>query len=81
MSWHIHSDMNFDECVDTDNPESAYEFIDSVVGRKIIRESIHANYEEMFEQWLEDMAREYFVTSDWDDDWWDAWRDIIYEII
>jgi hypothetical protein len=54
--------------VDTDNPESAYEIIDN-----LLRAKDETAIRDAFNEWVKEMAEEYFNTSEWNDEWWEAW--------
>ena len=62
--------------VNTDNPECASEILDNMLNNGC-RFTIKAG----FNDWLKETAREYFDTSDWNDEYWDGWEEIIKEII
>jgi len=80
MSWHIYTDtIIFDSDaygIDTDSPASAEELLNDSLkpsDEKAITESI-SNF-------IEELASDYFYTSNWDDEWWDAWRDKFTELM
>lgn len=54
--------------VDTDSPESAYEIIDNS-----LRAKDETAMKDAFNEWVKEMAEEYFNTSEWNDEWWEAW--------
>ncbi len=54
--------------VDTDNPESAYEIIDNS-----LRAKDETAIKDAFNEWVKEMAEEYFNTSKWGDEEWEAW--------
>lgn len=54
--------------VDTDNPESAYEIIDNS-----LRAKDETEIKDAFNEWVKEMAEEYFNTAEWGDEWWEAW--------
>lgn len=77
MSWHVHNSRSkvFDSdgygC-DTDLPLSAYEILNDALNAQSLR-AIQDGYND----WVRDMAYEYFDTSDWDEEHWDAWNEIV----
>lgn len=79
MSWHIHSSASFCDSdaygTDTDSPASASE---------LLNDSLKASDEraitEAISNFIEELASEYFYTSNWDDEWWSAWRDKFIEL-
>ena len=62
--------------VDTDLPETPYEIFDNALNRQC-EDAIKAG----FQDWLEETAREYFDTWNWDSDWWSDWKTKVWEII
>ena len=56
--------------VDTDSPESAYEIIDNE-----LRAKDETAIKDAFNEWVNEMAEEYFNTSDWGDEEWEAWHE------
>lgn len=63
--------------VDTDSPESAYEVIDNE-----LRAKDEIAIKDAFNEWVNEMAEEYFNTFDWGDEEWEAWHEKVrWEII
>ena len=54
--------------VDTDNHESAYEIIDNSLKAKD-----ETAIKDAFNEWVKEMAEEYFNTAKWGDEEWEAW--------
>ena len=54
--------------VDTDSPESAYEIIDNS-----LRAKDETAIKDAFNEWVKEMAEEYFNTSEWCDEECEAW--------
>lgn len=54
--------------VDTDSPESAYEIIDNS-----LRAQDEIEIKDAFNEWVKEMAEEYFNTDEWGDEEWEAW--------
>lgn len=62
---------------DTDSPESAYEIIDEA-----LRAKDEIAIKDAFNEWVNEMAEEYFNTFDWGDEEWEAWHEKVrWEII
>ena len=62
--------------VNTDNPVSAYEFIDDALKTKDEKA-----IEEAIEDFIKETASEYFRTSEWDEEYWEAWRYKLIELM
>lgn len=54
--------------VDTDNPESAYEIIESS-----LRAKDETAIKDAFNEWVKEIAEKYFNTAKWGDEEWEAW--------
>lgn len=63
--------------INTDNPASAYEVINDSL--KVKDETA---IKDAFNEWVKEMAEEYFNTFDWGDEEWEAWHEKVrWEII
>ena len=62
--------------VDTDSPETAYEILDGMINPEHERK-----IREWFEDWLMEIAKEYFNTGGWDDEMFEAWESKVLEIV
>ena len=60
---------------DTDNPPTAFEIMDYELSAKTETEITDKIIE-----FRKELAREYFNTSEWDEEWWDAWNEKFYEL-
>ena len=80
MSWHIHSSASaFDSDaygIDTDSPASAEELLNDS-----LKPSDERAITESISNFIEELASDYFYTSNWNDEWWDAWRDKFRELM
>ena len=54
--------------VNTDSSESAYEIIDNE-----LRAKDETAIKDAFNEWVKEMAEEYFNTAKWGDEEWEAW--------
>ena len=54
--------------IDTDSPKSAYEIIDNS-----LRAKDETAIKDAFNEWVKEMAKEYFNTAEWGDEEWEAW--------
>ena len=61
--------------VNTDNPERPYEIMMNALTKEC-ETAIADGYRD----WMKDTAREYFDTSDWDDEEWSDWDEVVKEI-
>lgn len=80
MSWHIYNNpCVFDSDaygVNTDSPESAYEEINNA-----LRIKDEEKIADAIREFRENLADEYFYTSNWNDEHWEAWNEKFLELV
>ena len=77
IGYHVHSPRS--SVFDSDGYGCDTDLIPSVHARleNKISPQIKRALQDGYNDWVRETAREYFDTSDWDDEHWDAWYEIV----